>query len=57
MNTIIGAIDLTAVTTGLSGLETALISAAALAIASGLAVFAVKFGGKWVVKVWRSLTS
>jgi hypothetical protein len=57
MNMILGAIDLTAVTDAIAELKTALLAAAAIAIAAGLAVFAVKFGGKWVVKVWKSFAS
>ncbi|MBI2510510.1 MAG: hypothetical protein HYV96_00905 [Opitutae bacterium] len=57
MNLVVATIDLTAVTDGVGELKTALLAAAALAIAAGLAVFAVKFGGKWVVKVWKSFAS
>lgn len=54
MQTFLAAIDLAPVTDSIGELKTALLAAAALAIGAGLAVFAVKFGGKWVVKVWKS---
>lgn len=53
----LGAIDLTAVTGGMSDLAAAALAAGALVIASGLGLMAVKFGGRWVVKVFKSFTS
>ena len=52
-----GVIDLSAITTGMGSLETAVIAGAALVIASGLALMAVKFGGKWLVKVFKSFSA
>ncbi|MBK8583400.1 MAG: hypothetical protein IPL86_16745 [Flavobacteriales bacterium] len=53
---ILGAIDLTAVTGGLSDLGTAVLGVCAAVIGGGIALMAVKFGGKWVVKLWKSFT-
>lgn len=49
--------DLSAVTDGVSSLKTATLAAAATVIAAGIALMAVKFGGKWVVRVFKSFTS
>jgi len=50
-------VDLTAVTDGMSGLATAALAAGATVIAAAIGLMAVKFGGKWVVRVFKSFTS
>ena len=50
-------VDLTAVTDGVSALKVALLSAAGAVIAAGIGLMAVKFGGKWVVRVFKSFSS
>jgi len=57
MQTLLGVIDLTAVTDGIDDIKAALVTAAGLAIAAGIALMAIKFGGRWVVKVFKSFSS
>ena len=49
--------DLTAVTDGVGALKTATLAAAATIIPMGILLMSVKFGGKWVVRVFKSFTS
>lgn len=49
--------DLSAVTTGVTGLKTAVLAAGATVIAAGIALAAVKFGGKWVLRLFKSFSS
>jgi type IV secretory pathway VirB2 component (pilin) len=46
--------DLTPITTGLSGLGTAVLAIAGTVIAGALSLFAIKRGGKWVLGLWKS---
>jgi len=50
-------IDLTAVTDGAGDIVTAVLAAAALVIASGLGLMAVKWGGKYVLRLFKSFSS
>jgi hypothetical protein len=49
--------DLSAVTDGVDGLKTAVLAAGATVIAAGIALAAVKFGGKWVLRLFKSFSS
>lgn len=53
MNTLLGAIDLTAITGGLDDLSDAVVLAAAAVIAAGLALGAIKFGGPWLISLFK----
>lgn len=52
-----GAIDLSGVTGGIDSLKTAVVTAAALVITAGMSLMAIKFGGRWIVKVFKSFSS
>lgn len=52
----IGAIDLTAVTGELTAVGTAVLAAAAVAIVAALSLMAVRFGGAWVVGIFKRLS-
>lgn len=49
-------VDLTAVTDGITDLKSAALTAAGVVIAAGIGLMAVKFGGRWVVKVFKSFS-
>lgn len=49
--------DLSPVTDGVDGVKTAVLGVAATVIGAGLALMAVKFGGKWVVRLFKSFSS
>lgn len=49
-------IDLTPVTTGLTGLGTAVLGVCGAMISAAMGLMAIKFGGKWVMKLWKSFT-
>ena len=57
MPNVLAAIDLSAVTDGATEIKTAVLAAGALVIAAGIALMAVKFGGKWVMRVFKSFSS
>lgn len=49
--------DLDAVVTGITTMQTAVIAAVAGVITAGLALMAVKFGGRWLIKVFKTFSS
>lgn len=51
------AISLAPITTGIADLDTAALAAAATVIGVAVGWFALKFGGKWILKVFKSMTS
>ena len=51
-----GAIDLTAVTGGMDDLSDAVLAGSALVIASGLVIGAIKFGGPWLISLFKRFT-
>jgi hypothetical protein len=51
------AISLTPVTAGLGDMDTAVLAAAATVIALAVGWQGLKFGGKWVIKVFKSMAS
>lgn len=57
MLTVIAAVDLAPVTDGITDLKTAVLAGAAIAVAAGVAIMAVKFGGKKVVQIFKSMSS
>ena len=52
----LGEISLTPITTALTGLETAILAVVGAIIAGGLSLMAIKFGARWCVKLWKSVT-
>jgi hypothetical protein len=50
-------VDLSAVTDGVDDLKTAVLAAGAIVIGAGIALAAVKFGGKWVLRLFKSFSS
>lgn len=56
VNSVRAEIDLTPVTTGLTGLGTAVLGVCGAMIAAAMGLMAIKFGGKWVMKLWKSFT-
>jgi len=51
------AIDLTDVTDGITAAEVAIIAAVAIPVTAGLGLMAIKFGGKFLVKLMKSFSS
>lgn len=51
-----GAIDLSDVTDGMGDLSTALVTAAGLVIAAGLTLGAIRYGGPWLVSLFKRFT-
>lgn len=51
----LAAIDLTAITGGLTLLETALLGSCTGVIAGGMGLMAIKYGARWIKSLWRTI--
>ena len=49
--------DLSAVTTAIGTLKTVMLTAAGLVVVAGLGLFALKYGGVWVKKIFQRFAS